>query len=536
MSAPAVPSPASVSAPSATSWRAVREAVSASFLLIALRWRMIRAPHVRILIAFAGFFLLFGLSAAINLGYAVRNIAEQGLDTVASTYAQLWVTTVLRDGTGQVGAFALGGTFIAAIFAPFTGTATLSLVPADDLPGLRLPRLHRYFDSLLINAASGVGLLQLISLTAVTSLLSLDGPHFGAMLVTWVAWMMLVVTTTSTGWALEWVVRRFGRNARRLAGLGAAVVIGIPILLDPKRGTTLFGLGDTYAELLRNSVHGPDLPLLLPAAVFAAMLAALLYGGLRATVAALALPAPVLATGKVRPARRPLPTAPVPVFTRLLMTALWRTPESRRPLVAIVGVGIPSMLLTQMDYNVETALNLAVPLAVSLSFGVNLLAIFGPGLSWLVSRPAVLNPLPRVTAGIQILLTVGLIMLLWAVAYTAGNADLEAGKRLLIGSTMSGFLAAAASLDLSLRRPMRARLSGRGDALVPPLTALGYLFRLITLACVPSIIVLGLERPLVYVVGLVGSVVISLAWIALSERRWANPARRSAAVAAVAAT
>ena len=528
--------PTQVTTASAIGLRALREAANTSLLLVALRWRMIRQPHVRILIAVAGIFVLFGLTAAVNLGYATRNIAEHGLATVAGTYAQLWVTTILRDQTGQIGAFALGGTFIAAIFAPFTGTATLSLVPVDDLPGLRLPRLHRYFDSLLINAASGVGLLQLISLTAVTSLLSLDGPHFGAMIVTWIAWTMLVVTTTTTGWILEWVVRRFGRNARRLAGLIALLVIGVPILLDPSHGTTLFGLGPVYAQLLRDSVHGSDWPLVLPACIFLAMLLALFWAGVKATVAALALPAPVLSTGKVRRVRGPLPAQPLPAFTRLLTTTLWRTPESRRPMIAIVGVGIPSMFLVQMDYNVETALNLAVPLAVSLAFGVNLLAIFGPGLTWLISRPRLLEPLPRVAAALQILLTVGLIMLLWLVAFLAGHADLAAGERLFVGSVISGFLAAAVSIDLTLRRPIRARLSGRGDALVPPLTALGYLFRLILLACVPAIIVLAVEDFRVHLAGLAIAVVVGTGWIALSNRRWANPAHRSAAVAAVAST
>jgi hypothetical protein len=193
------------------------------------------------------------------------------------------------------------------------------------------------------------------------------------------------------------------------------------------------------------------------------------------------------------------------------------------------------MLLATMDANLETAILLAVPLAVALSAGVNLFAVIGPGMSWLTSQPRILTRMFSVAAYTQIAMTVLIMMLLWSVSYAVGKTTLDAGLRLLIGGIVAGALATVISMELSIRRPIRARLSGRGDSLVPPLTALSYLMWLILFACFPATVVSG-GYPEVQAGSVIAALLIFAVINKWQEERFTNPLTRSRIVAEVAST
>lgn len=501
--------------------------------LIAARWRAVRSPGARWGIMLGALIILLGVLMASNVSVIVKTWAQQGIDSTVGTFAITWILSLQRGELGEIGAITIGGALIAAVFSPFTGSSTLSLAPAEDLQGVRLARAHRYFDSLAINCVSGIGILQLFALTGVTSVLTIDGAKGPAMLITWAIWFTVIILTTTIGWSLEWVLRRWGKVARRLAGaIGVSVIVTL-IVWDTERAKNLYGLGNPYAWMVRGAATGDDWMIIAIAFGILFFAIVLILLGLRMTRKALLLPAPVLNVGKERRART-TPTDAMSMMVQLITTVVVRTPECRRPILGVVFVGVPALLFIPLTENLETAIILAVPLTVSLAWGVNLFGILGSGMTWLTTQPRVIARIPLAAASIHFVVTVAMVMILFGASYLSGNADAEVGKRLLIGAVIVGALSAAVSINLSTDRPIRARLSGRGDSLVPPLTALSYLMRLIVFACIPAFIVSNVDprEQLLYTIFFL---VLAAGGVARAHFRWSRAQVRAAVVREVAA-
>lgn len=500
--------------------------------LAALRWRGVRDPATRWTVAAGAAIVALGLLVAINLGPLTVYIAGQGTDTAAGVFAVSWILSVQRGDVGDVGALMLGGALAVAVFAPLTGTSTMSLAPVEDLHGLRPARLHRYFDAMLINSVSGMGVLQLLALTAVTSVLSLEGSRGAALLVTWATWITAIALTTTIGWSLELALRKWGPAARIRAAAVIVAAVAAAIAIDPDHGRSLFGLGDLYASLV-TSAASSTLGFAIGFAAVTAATIAFAAAGLAATRAALARPAVVQRElGTRRPRRMPqLPTA---IAIRVLTDSLWRTPEIRRPLIAVIVIGVPGMLVADLSGNTENAVMTAVPIAVALSWAVNTFGVIGPGMTWLSAQPAVLQRIPRAAATIQLMLTILLVEILWLPAYATGRATADTGLRLLAAAIIAGCLGAIISLHLSITRPSRARLTGRGDSLIPPLTALGYLAVLLVTVCAPAAALSGADDPTRLIAVLASLAVFSAGTIAY-ERAFTRPATRARITAEVSA-
>ncbi len=519
---------------SALGVKEIGRGINDTLLLIAMRWRGARHPLARWGMGVGGVILLLGIIMSINVGYAIRIMASQGEDSAAGIFAMSWILSLQRNEIGDIGAIVLGGALAAAVFAPFTGSSTLGLAPVEDLYGLRLSRLHRFFDSLIINCVSGIGLLQLLALTGITSVLSIEANRGPALVVAWVIWIFVITLTTAIGWSLEWGLRRFGPSTRWKVGGTVVAGLTIAVILDPNHGRTVFGVGRMYSSFMDSANSGTFVGFLLPflAALLIVFVTAIL--GMTATRQALALPATVSQRVKVRKARK-TPKNQTVLATLLLWNILWRTPEVRRPIIAVLAIGIPGMLLAELDANLETAILLAVPLAVALSAGVNIFAVIGPGMSWLAAQPRILTRMFKVAAVTQAVVTLVIMMLLWGVSFIAGKTTTDAGLRIFIGGIVAGCLASLVSMELSIRRPMRARLSGRGDSLIPPLTALSYLIYLIVFACIPATVFSGAYSE-IQIAAVVMSILVFLVWNKWQEERFINPANRSRIVAEVAST
>jgi len=513
----------------ADAWAGIKD----TRLLMSARWRAVRNPTARWGILIGSGILLFGIFITSNTAALVKALATQGIDTAGGVFAITWILSLQRGELGDVGAITIGGALVAAIFAPFTGSSTLSLAPVEDLQGVRLARSHRYFDSLIINCISGIGLLQLLALTGITSVLALTGDKGPAMLLTWIIWFLVVTLTTTIGWGLEWVLRKWGPGVRRLLGLMGVSIIVLLVVADTDSARSLWGIGDPYAQLIRAAANGELVTVALALIGLISLGFLLVWLGILATRSALAYPAPTSNASKNRRVRR-LPKKPTNIMIRILATTLWRTPECRRPLLGIIAIGVPALIFIPLNENLESAIMLAVPLAVSLAWGVNVFGVLGSGMSWLSSQPKIILQAPKIAAAIQFLITVTLIMILYATSELSGNAPPGAGERLLTGAVIAGALSAAVSINLSIQRPMRARLSGRGDSLIPPVTSLNYLFRLILFACLPAFLVMstGTEYKLFFTLDFL---IISVAVTAWAQAQWKKPATRSNVVAEVSA-
>jgi hypothetical protein len=514
-------------------WTEVREGFQTTKLLLTLRWRMIRNPKAKIGITLGLLFLLFGITISINLGYAVQ-IASQQANTVSSIYAHIWIQSLQFGTMASIGAFAVGGAVVVALFAPFTGSSTLALFPTEDMEAIRLPRAHRYFDSFIINIISGIGLLQLITLTGVTSLITLDGERLPALIFTWSIWALLIAVTTTVGWTLEWVLRKWGKAKRRVIGLIGFSILSLVVASDPHHGSTLFGASAKYTKTLRSSLHGWNLHIVLIILIAIVAFFSTVFVGVASTRKALALPAPASATYKERK-NHTLGNSVLTVSTRLLLRILWRTAECRRPIFAILLIGMPTLALVHLDSVVQNTIGISIPLAIALAWGVNIFGVLGTGMPWLSSQPKIMKYLPRIAALLQFLLTFILLTALWAVSLISKNTTVSNAPIVLLMGAASAALVTAVSLDLSIRRPIRTRLSGRGDALVPPITALAYMIRLVALALIPTVVTAAGLNKTKETIAFIAMFLFSIIILAIQEYRWNNPEVRANVVIKVSA-
>lgn len=500
--------------------------------MVRLRWDALRSTRSRAFSVVAVVLVCVGVISAANMGLAVKFMAMQGLDSAAGIFARSWILSLERNEIGDIGAITLGGAVIAAVFAPFTGSATVSVIPADDLSTVRPARLHRYFDSLLINAFSGIGLLQLFALTGIASVLTIEGNHSVALTVTWLIWVSVIVLTSTIGWTLEWLTRTYGKYARLTVAATLVAVVAVLSLRDPLEIRRLFGLGAAYAKWMKEASLTGEF--LTPAAAITVLTVLLLIAGLAATRAALNRPAPAANTARNR--RAPQGTyGDRATVIALLTNSIYRTVESRRPILAILLLGVPAVLFLEVTSSVENALMMAVPLAVSLAWGVNLFGLFGQAMPWLVTQPRIPDLMFKYAFYVQAALVALLVMFLLSLAALRGNASPQVAFSVLCGGVAAGALSSAVSLRLAVKKPMRAVLTGRGDALVPPVTALGYLLLLLVTACAPAAVIATALPLWAKAPATIAAVAAALLIQNRSQRIWSHPTQRSAVTAAVAA-
>lgn len=515
-----------VSQEAASGWYATR-------LLLAVRWRMMRTPGSRAMAYIGAIFFVLALVLVANLGY-VAQIAAQQPDTAQGIFARTWVYSLRYGYMVNIGTFAIGGAVIAALFAPFTGTSTLALAPTEDLHGLRLPRLHRYFGAWIINGASGLGLLQLLVLTGVASLITMDGYRVPGLFFALSVWVLLITLMTTLGWLLEVVVRKTTPRMRVLLGLLTAAALAALYLSDQRNSGRLFGLSDSFTHAIREGVRGWTLQtVLLPVAMIGA---AFLVGvaGILLTRFALTLPVPP-AAARITLILTPLSSRPRRAVRQLLLRTLLRTKEVRRPLIALVLIGAGLSAALEMSTDLELSIVAAVALAVALSWGVNVYGLLGTGMIWLGAQPQVLNRLPGVAARMQLAITGLLLGVFFGVSLLFGRADITDALPILTAGAIAAVTTTALSSFLSIARPHRARMSGRGDALLPPLTALAYMFALIVAGPLPAAWFLSAPDQQTAWFIAIGSLVLSASLFAIAWRRWRNPHHRARLISTVSA-
>lgn len=473
--------------------RQLREGARHTGLLLALRWRALHSWRARLLVTFGLFLLLVVVFAASSVGMMLVRLAEQGTDTAVTEFAVNYVVALQRGEFGAIGALALGSAVAAAVFSPFTGSSNVSLFPVEDLSGLRPPRLHRYFDSLVTVAASTIGFMQLLSLTVVGALLTLDSGRAGGLLFTWAVWPVLLLLSVAEGWTLEWVHRRFGPSTRRAILGAAAAVLAVVLWLDPNHGRTLFGVGDLYSRYLVEAGRGNLLATSGAAAVIAALAAVLVWAGAVMCTNALSLPAVPTVAGTVRKRLIPISKRPVLALTQIMASQMLRSPEVYRPILTITLIGAPAGWLMSDQRETMFTLVITIPLAVALAWGVNVFGVLGPAMTWLASQPNVMRYLLGISTTLHLGAVSVVAALCWLPPVLTGRIDGMQAASLACALAVATALTTRSSAAKSVHKPYLARMGNRGDTVIPPLAAINYTMRFALWGGMAGVIVLSLS-------------------------------------------
>ena len=193
------------------------------------------------------------------------------------------------------------------------------------------------------------------------------------------------------------------------------------------------------------------------------------------------------------------------------------------------------MHVTHAGPQSATTLVIACPLAIALSWGVNVFGVIGQAMPWLMSQPHAMRLLPSIAVGLQVAMTVSLAGLCYLPASVVGGQTGQQTLNLAAGLAVSTALTTRGSLTKAIRRPHLTRLGSRGDSIVPPLTAVGYTMRFALLAGQLGVLTLNSGVHPERQAALVGWLCV---WSILRGtrllRKWRDPALQSSVVAAVA--
>lgn len=501
----------------------------ATSMLTILRWRMLRSTRMRVITIIGALMLLLSVITTINMGYAAQ-VAAQTADTRQGDFARIWATILSTGEVMNIGAIAIGGALLTAIFAPLLGASTIPLAPTEDLYGIRPARLHRYFDSLLINSISGLGVLQLLVLTSVASLLTMDGVRAPGIFYSWSLWVLFIFFMTTLGWSLEWVFRRFGRQMKKYLLVSFILILGIALLIDPNHGSTLFGASRLYTDTVRQSINGWTtlttiaIVLTLTAAIIMLML------GIQATRKALLLPPQAKPMKDFRKYRE-LGKNSYKILLSMVFRILTRTSEVRKPLTGLILSGFVVMLFLPLDSVAQFSIIAAIPLTLSLAWGTNVYGLIGTGMVWLESMPKVLKKLPLVLFFLQFIASIILFATLLGISFLTRNATPEQGLNLMLGGIVASFSSAAISLYLATSNPHRARLSGSGDSIIPPVTAIYYMLILLFAGPVPVSLVLALTDLTLQGIIILAVIGLALFFLLRTFLIWRNRNKRAQLIA-----
>lgn len=512
--------------------REVGAAVRETIYLMRLRWRFMRTRKTQLLFMLASLAFFFATFTAAQAGTMVRRTAEQGIDTPTGAFAVNYIILLNRGELGALGATVIGSVFFIAVINPFLGASVQALFPVDDLAGLRPSRLHRYFASLVANVVTVGGLFQLIMLTILGSLLTLDGQRTGGLLFLWSMWPVGILLATLVAWTVEWIQRRYGHRTRLSIGAVLGAALGTALWLDPNHGSTLFGLGNTIVASVRSAAHGNTTVVTTSLMCASTAATALFVGGMIACRAALALPDVTPPVSRTRGRLIPMSTKPTMALTQTVVAQVYRTPSIRRAMRTVLVLGGVAVWVAQTE-NLLMTLVVAVPLMMALDFGSNAFGILGPAMPWLASQPHAMKRLFWIVAGTQVGATVSIGIVLVAPPALAGKFTGEQILDLAAGFLVSTVLMSRSAMHKSIHAPAVVR-TGRSDPALPPTRLVNYALRYVCWSGIGAVIVMG--APLRTQMALVALVMVwsLLRYVRLAQR-WRHPQTQAAIIAQVAA-
>lgn len=450
--------------------------------ILTLRWRMIRSRRAQIfmtLIFLGGAFMIYNLG---NLAAAVRSIAANPTAAVSTEVRALilsFIQSLIYDGA----AFAVTGSLAAlagaTILIPLIGYSFSSLVPASDLVSVRKNDSHKLSDSIILQFLSVISIVQLLVLTTLNSLLSIESTHPGVGIVYGgMIWVDVVLLTAFFAWVFEFLTRKYGVRSKFIAVGIVAVVLGVVFLFNSGEVGTLFGLSTAYSTFIVNAGAQPLWVQLLVLLGFVASWAVIGLGITFAGSKALSLPESK--RKKMRKRRIKVnPNTTSISQTRFLLSIVMRQSNIWKPLLMAGGFTFISVMVFAGSAQVLSSLVFIVPLIVSMSWGVNTFGIIGGGITWLVSQPSSKLRMLYSILAVQLLLILAFLVIVLIPLIFIHHLDLSLILSFVVVTAFISVIMSRSALSKAVLQPERYQVHIRGENVLPPGKALNYLGRFV---------------------------------------------------------
>lgn len=517
----------------------IKEAMVDSLTLLHARYSIIRETKTKLALWFGILTIAMSVLGVSFTGQFIKTISQSTDPNTeaAKIFATTYLQSYLRGELGTLVATTLGLAIVSVIIAPFTGTSITSLVSHHHLVSIRSSNRHRFTDSIITQFFASISLLQLLTLTAVGSLLTLDKGRIEGILYTWASWPVLVVISTMFVWIAEYLYRKLGERKRFGILMLVLALIGLVVLFNPEQGKTIFGIGTAYASIIQGFSEFNLSTKALAIFMLVVLFVLFFFISYRVSQAALAQPEIFAkentALKKVR-SRETSAYASIEL-AYLGINQLWRNLEIRKPLGMATLFGAAVVFFGNQTFSIMSTMVLIIPLIVCLSWGSNVFGILGNGFTWLSSKPFAMRNMLWVFAGIQIALTISLFALMCLPSLLTGRIEYDSATGIILAVISTSFLMTRSAIDKSVRFPYPYKAGVRGEAILPPATLINYTLRFSLWSGLYGFIVVGSDHLLAQL----GLTFIAVIWsifrmVRLNRRFNHNPAVRNKIIYTVA--
>lgn len=452
-----------------------------SLSLLDMRYRIIRNSKGKVMLWLFIISLAFSILLASYTGFLIKLMASStgpNAET-ARIYASTYLNYYLNGELGPLVATTLGLAILSVMAAPFTGTSVTSLISHSQLVSIRANNRHRFTDSVITQFFSSISLLQLLTLTSVASLLTIDGGHKEGILYAWASWPVLVILSTLFVWVAEYLYRKFGEKNRLLMLAVAVLGIVLVVVFNPEQALTVFGIGTGYAQIIQGFYTFSPSTRVMAFLILVALWGIFAFLAHQMSRVALSLPdtfAKASQTQRTIKARRPS-AFPSMQISRVILMLLWRNTEIRKPIIMSGGFAVLMLYALSGNESMTSTIVFIIPLMVSLSWGSNIFGIVGTGLPWILSQPFSTRGLLWVFAGVQMVVVSVTSIAALAPALLFGRMSLDAGVSFALGLVACSAVMTRSSLTKAVHNPHPYRSGQRGESILPPATLLSYTLR-----------------------------------------------------------
>ena len=492
------------------------QGMSDSLNIMAFKWRSIRPRIQRLWVLLA-----VGFAVAVLLGTAYSG---QGLRTVITTAANgtegirdtllLWVNIFLQDNASTAMGGILWALVASVLLIPLVGYSFASILPEGDLASIKITDAHKIADSLFLQFVSSISFIQVLTLTALTSILTIDSVNPGiGIVVSWLLWTLSVMATVLSAWFFEFLLRKYGIRAKIIALGLIGITASSLYLLFPNDIAGFFGLGQKYASLIQGLTLSNIFPILGVLLVFLALV--VLLGSLISYVASSTLKIPEKTKktdrSKIFLARIGLADKnKVENMSQFFANMIIRQSNIWKPLLLSTVFAVVMAVVFFAFYEVLFTVSTLIPIMIALVWSINIFGILGSGTTWLVSLPGAKMQLLGSVVKVQYVIITIITLLITALILVFYSPSFNVFGDFLLATVVSSIVLTQFAIERSVRSPHRYRVHIRGESVLPPNKAFSYMAQLFFLGFLMSGLMYGLGSIPYTMIGLPSSPLIGV--------------------------
>lgn len=464
--------------------------VSDTLNILAFKWRGIRTWKTKLFLLIGLAFIVLMILGSAWVGAFLRIVistpAQTGIVEMQNSLI-LGLNIFLTGGNADIAA---GGIFWALlgsiIVIPLVGYSFASIIPEGDLVSIKKTDNHKIADSILLQFTNTISFVQIMMLTALTSVFTLasEKPGLGIVFV-WGIWVISVLLTVIAVWSFEFLYRKFGVKSKLFVFLGLLITVGLLWLIFPTEFPKAFGIGSSYVAYVQY-LNMNTLP-----AFFLGLM------GIAGVIVLLGFVISFVASNTLKVTERPKKNNYNKVFiarlglqdknkintlTEFLANMVIRQNNIWKPIALSAGFMLGLSIIFYNFYNVLLTISALLPVMISLVWSINIFGIIGSGTSWLVSLPKLKKQILASVAKIQYVIILAIAFLVMVLVFFIHHETWVNMCAFLFATCTATVAVTQFSLRKAVYHPTRYRVHIRGESVLPPDKAFLYMLQLFLLA------------------------------------------------------